>query len=96
MKDNVHHGELPDGMEKFIKTRTYLDATDLRNDENIQLFKKKLLFSMPRIPISKLKSDSTVFVGPNVPPLFRRILTYGSSLFRFSFTNWGHLNEYAE
>ena len=80
MKDNVQPGELPDGMSKHIKTRTYIDVTDLGSNDDMQLFKKKLLFSMPRTPILKLKSDSTALVGPDVRPLFHRMFTYESSL----------------
>ena len=83
MKDNVQPGELPDGMDKYIKTRTYIDATDLRSDDNMQLFKKKLLFTMPRTPIVKLKGGPRSSAGADFrPPLFLRMFTYESLLGR--------------
>ena len=45
MVDDVNVGDLPDEMQKYVKTRTYIDAKDM------EMLRKKLLYSMPQKPI---------------------------------------------
>ena len=70
MVDDVNVGDLPDEMQKYVKTRTYIDVKDM------EMFRKKLLYTMPQKPIKDLKTEPNDEYNPNVPPLFNRMFKY--------------------
>ena len=70
MVDDVNVGDLPDEMQKYVKTRTYIDMKDM------EMFKKKLLYIMPQKPIKDIKIDANNEYNLNVPPLFNRMFKY--------------------
>ena len=43
---------LPDEMQKYVKTRTYIEV------KNMELYRKKLLYAMPRVPLRKCQEIS--------------------------------------
>ena len=75
MVDDVNSCDLPDEMQKYVKTRTYIDVKDM------DMFRKKLLYAMPQKPIKEYKIDSTDQYNPNVPPLFNRMFKYPENRF---------------
>ena len=70
MVDDVNVGDLPDVMQKYVKTRTYIDVKD------IEMFRKKLLYSMPQKPIKHYDTEQNDDFNPDVPPLFNRMFKY--------------------
>ena len=75
MVDDVSVGDLPDEMQKYVKTRTYIDIKD------IEMFRKKLLYAMPQKPIKEYKIDPSDQYNPSVPPLFNRMFKYRENRF---------------
>ena len=70
MVDDVNVGDLPDEMQKYVKTRTYIDLKDM------DMFRKKLLYSMPQKPIKDYDIEQNDDFNPDVPPLFNRMFKY--------------------
>ena len=71
MVDDINVGDLPDEMQKYVKTYTYIDATQLNKDKNKELFKKKLVYVMPTTPIQNINIEC----NEEYNPLFHRCLT---------------------
>ena len=84
MLEDIDVNDLPDEMQKYVKTYTYIDATKLNNDKDLDLFKKKLLYVMPKKPIQELniQRDEEDY-NYNVPPLFNRMFKYRNYMARF-------------
>ena len=76
MMDDINVGELPDEMQKYVKTFTYIDATKRRTEADMDIFRQKLLRSMPETPIKDFDVDRRDDYNPNVPPLFNRMFGY--------------------
>ena len=76
MLDDINVGDLPDEMQKYVKTHTYIDAINLNNRKDVELFRRKLLYTMPQNPIGNYVVDMNDEYNPNVPPLFNRVFTY--------------------
>ena len=51
MVDYIPVKDLPDEMQKYVKTHTYIDATNLNTRQDWELFRKKLRYVMPQNPI---------------------------------------------
>ena len=68
MLDDLNLEDLPDEMHKYVKSHTYIEAKDM------ELFRKKLLFTMPRVPLKKCRNVQATSL--NVPPLFHRLYKY--------------------
>ena len=75
MVDDINIGDLPDDMQKYAKTRTYLEVKDM------ELFRKKLLYTMPQTPIKDFDVDVNDEYNPDVPPLFNRMFKYNEHRF---------------
>ena len=45
MLEDIETEDLPDEMQKYVKTYTYIDATKLNNDKEVELFRKKLRYA---------------------------------------------------
>ena len=78
MVDDIQVEELPDVMQAFVKTRTYIDAVNLKNQKDLDLFRKKLQYSMPQTALKdvpKPHADAAVR-NPNFPPQFNRLNNY--------------------
>ena len=75
MIDDINVGDLPDEMQKYVKTKTYLEVKDM------ELFRKKLLYAMPKTPIKDFDVDVNEEYNPDVPPLFNRMFTYNEDRF---------------
>ena len=54
MVDDTKVDDLPKVMKSFVKTRTYIDATDINNQKDLDLFRKKLQYSMPQTPLNNI------------------------------------------
>ena len=76
MLDDINVGDLPDEMQKYVKTYTYIDAININTRKDMELFRKKLLFTMPQVPIKDFDVDMNDEYNPNVPPLFNRMFRY--------------------
>ena len=72
MLDDLQSKDLPNEMQKYIKTHTYIEAMDM------ELFRKKLLFSMPTIPLNNIQTER-ILEPRNVPRLFHRFYKYDAS-----------------
>ena len=83
MLENIKTEDLPEEIQKYVKTYTYIDATKLNNDKEIDLFKKKLLYVMPKRPIREFIVERNDEYNYNVPPLFNRVFTYRDYATRF-------------
>ena len=83
MLENIKTEDLPEEIQKYVKTYTYIDATKLNNDKEIDLFKKKLLYVMPKKPIRDFIIERNDEYNYNVPPLFNRVFTYRDHMTRF-------------
>ena len=85
MLEDIDVKDLPDEMQKYVKTYTYIDATKLNNDKEIDLFKKKLLYVMPKKPIREFNIEKNKEDGYNYdfPPLFNRMFRYRDHMTRF-------------
>ena len=78
MVDDIQLDDLPEVMKIYTKTRTYIDAVNIKNEKDLDLFRKKLLYSMPQIPLRDVPKAAADSAGrnPNFPPLFNRINKY--------------------
>ena len=76
MLEDIKTEDLPDEMQKYVKTHTYIDATKLNDEKEAELFKKKLLYVMPKKPIREFNTERNGNYNYNVPPLFNRMFTY--------------------
>ena len=76
MLEDINVNDLPD------ETHTYIDATKLNNDKEVDLFKKKLLYAMPKKPISEFNIERSDDCNHNVPPLFNRMFKYRNFMTR--------------
>ena len=83
MLENIKTEDLPDEMQKYVKTHTYIDATKLNNNKEVDLFKKKLLYVMPKKPIREFNIERDEDYNYNVPPLFNRMFRYRNLMARF-------------
>ena len=83
MVDDIKTEDLPDEMQKYVKTHTYIDATKLNNDKEVELFRKKLLYVMPKKPIREFNIERDEDYNYNVPPLFNRTFKYKNQMARF-------------
>ena len=82
MVDDINVGDLPDEMQNYVKTHTYIDATNLNTRKDLEMFRKKLLYTMPQTPIGNFVVDMNNEYNPNVPPLFNRMFTYNQQYTR--------------
>ena len=83
MLDDIPVKDLPDEMQKYVKTYTYIDATKLNNDKDVELFRKKLLYVMPKKPIGEFNIERNDDYNYNVQPLFNRMFRYRDHAARF-------------
>ena len=83
MLEDINVNDLPDEMQKYVKTYTYIDATQLHSDKEVDLFKKKLLYVMPKEPIREFNVERNDDYNYNVPPLFNRMFKYRDHMTRF-------------
>ena len=85
MLEDIDVKDLPDEMQKYVKTYTYIDATKLHNDKDLELFRKKLLYVLPKKPIREFNIERNKEGDYNydVPPLFNRMFTYRDYATRF-------------
>ncbi len=67
MKENLDLEILPDEMQKYARMRTYIET------DNLEIFRRKLLFAMPETPLKILKPEG--HNNDEIPPLFRRLHT---------------------
>ena len=75
MLDEINVGDLPDEMQKYVKTHTYIDAINLNTRKDMEMFRRKLLYTMPQNPIGNYVVEMNEY-NPNVPRLFNRMFTY--------------------
>ena len=78
MVDDIQIEDLPDTMRKFVETRTYIDAVNIKNQKDIDLFRKKLQYAMPEtalkdVPQAVAHPEKR---NPNFPPQFNRLNNY--------------------
>ena len=81
MLEDIDVKNLPDEMQKYVKTYTYIDAIKLNNEKDKELFKKKLVYAMPPKPIKQLKADEghvemDDIHYPKVPDQYKRVYRY--------------------
>ena len=78
MVEDIKTEDLPDEMQKFVKTQTYVDAINIENKKDYILFRKKLQYSMPQIPLRDFPQDDVKNAArhPNLPPLYNRLNRY--------------------
>ena len=79
MVDDIQVDDLPKVIKAFVKTRTYIDARDINNQKDLDLFRKKLQYSMPQTPLKDVPKVEADPEGrnPNFPPQFNRLNRYG-------------------
>ena len=83
MLEDIDVKDLPDEMQKYVKTYTYIDATKLNNDKDIELFKKKLLYVMPKKQIREYNIERNDDYNYNFPPLYNIMFRYRDHMTRF-------------
>ena len=84
MLEDIDVNNLPDEMQKYVKTYTYIDGTKLNYEKDAELFRKKLLYVMPKKPIREFNIErNEEDYNYNVPPLFNRIFKYRDHIARF-------------
>ena len=83
MLKDIDVKDLQDEMQKYVKTYTYIDATKLNDDKEVDLFKKKLLYVMPKKPIREFNVERNDDYNYNVPPPFNRMFKYRDHVTRF-------------
>ena len=78
MVDDIQLDDLFEEMRSYATTRTYIDAVKMKNKKDLDLFRKKLLYSMPQTPLRDVPKAPPNQAGrnPNFPPLFNRINRY--------------------
>ena len=76
MVDDIQVDDLPKVMKAFVKTRTYIDATDINLQKDLDLFKKKLQYAMPQTPLRdippRVDGDGPEERNPNDLPMINR------------------------
>ena len=74
MVEDIQVDDFPDAMRKYVKTRTYIDAVNIRNQKDLDLFRKKLQYSMPQMPLKDVPKDDAnpAERNENFPPMFNR------------------------
>ena len=70
MVDDVNVGALPDEMQNYVKTRTYIDPKDM------DMFRKKLLYATPQTPNKVYEIKQVDDYNPDVPPLLKIMFKY--------------------
>ena len=80
MVDDIQVDELTEVMSAFVKTRTYIDAINIKDPKDLDLFRKKLQYAMPQIPLRDVPKDAEnpEERNPNFPPQFNRLNQYGN------------------
>ena len=68
MKESLDLDILPDEMQKYARKRTYIEA------DNLEVFRRKLLFAMPETPLKILKPENNN--NEEIPALFKILLPY--------------------
>ena len=70
--------DIPDAMKKYIQTRTYSDAVNMKNQKDLDIFRKKLQYSMPQTALRDVPKTAVDQEGanPNFPPQFNRLNRY--------------------
>ena len=78
MVDDLKAEDLPDEMQKFVKSRTYIEAINIENKKDLDLFRKQLQYSMPQTPLRDVPRDDADNVArhPDFPPLYNRLNKY--------------------
>ena len=78
MVDDIQFEDLPHALRSFIKTRTYIDAINMNTQKDIDLFRNKLRYAMPEIPLKKIPREEANPEERNdaFPPLFNRLNRY--------------------
>ena len=78
MVDDLKAEDLPDEMQKFVKSRTYIEAINIENKKDLELFRKKLRYSMPQTPLRDVPRDDADNAAKNsdFPPLYNRLNKY--------------------
>ena len=78
MVDDIQLEDLPDALRSFIKTRTYIDAINLNTQKDIDLFRNKLRYAMPKVPLKKIPKEEANPEDRNdaFHPLFNRLNCY--------------------
>ena len=76
MLEDINVNDLPDEMQKYVKTHTYIDATKLNTRQDWELFRKKVRYAMPQNLIKNYVVDMGNEYNPDVPPVFNRMFTY--------------------
>ena len=71
MLDDLKIENLPDEMQKYVKTRTYIEV------KNTELYRKKLLYAMPRVPLRKC--EEIWGTKPGIPALYNRFYKYSDA-----------------
>ena len=68
--EDIKLKDLPVEMHKYIRTHTYINITDM------ELFRKKLLFTMPKTPLRDFCSSKDLEGSNHFPPLYNRFYGY--------------------
>ena len=78
MVNDIQVEDLPDSMRKYVKTKTYIDAVNIKNQKDLDIFRKKLEYSMPHTPLKDVPKDAADpdDRNPDFPALFNRINRY--------------------
>ena len=72
---------LPKVIQARLKAKLFIDARKLEKPKEIEMFQKRLLFSMPKVPLNKLLGvqNNAIRLKENrfqVPPLYQRVHRY--------------------
>ena len=77
MVDDIQVDDLPNVMKAYAKTRTYIDATVINNQKDLDLFRKKLQYAMPQTPLRdippRVDGDGPEERNPNDLPMINII-----------------------
>ena len=73
MLEDITMKDLPDEMHKYVKTHTYIEVKD------IDLFRKKLLYTMPKTPLRVLHRERGINKKNKLPALYNRFYQYNES-----------------
>ena len=72
---------LPEVVQARLKAKLYIDARKLEKPDEIEMFQKRLLFAMPKVPLNKLprvQNNGLRLKGNRfqLPPLYQRVYKY--------------------
>ena len=72
---------LPKVVQARLKAKLYIDARKLEKPKEIEMFQKRLLFAMPKVPLNKcsrVQNNGLRLKGNRVklPPLYQRVYKY--------------------